>query len=32
VITYIGWDDLAGFFDGVEDTKFRQRFPEEQYR
>jgi hypothetical protein len=32
VIKYIGWDDLVGFFDGVEDTKFRQRFPETSYR
>ena len=32
VIKYIGWDDLVGFFDGVEDTKFRQRFPETVYR
>lgn len=32
VIKYLGWDELAGFFDGVEDDKFRKRFPKAQYR
>jgi hypothetical protein len=32
VIKWIGWGDLADFFDGVEDTKFRNRFPADQYR
>jgi Domain of unknown function (DUF4157) len=31
VIKHIGWDDLTDYLDGVEDNKFRARFPEETY-
>lgn len=31
VIKHIGWDDLSDYLDGVEDDKFRARFPEEIY-
>jgi Domain of unknown function (DUF4157) len=31
VIKHIGWDDLTDYLDGVEDDKFRARFPEDKY-
>lgn len=31
VIKWIGWGDLAEALEGAEDTRFRSRFPREQY-